>query len=119
MSETKAYKGGCHCGKVRYEVEGEIPQLTSCNCSICSKTGWLLFFVPEEKFRLLSGEEALSDYQFGKHHIHHLFCTGCGIRSFARGAGPDGKVMIAVNARCLDDVDLGVIPVKSFDGKSL
>jgi hypothetical protein len=119
MSETKTYQGGCHCGKVRYEVESEIGQVVACNCSICGKTGSLLFFAPAEKFRLLSGQEALSDYQFNKHRIHHLFCTTCGIRSFARGAGPGGTEMIAVNARCLDDVDPAAFPVRNFDGKSL
>jgi hypothetical protein len=59
---------------------------------------------------------ALADYEFNKKHIHHLFCSTCGIKSFARGTGPNGAQIVAVNARCLDDVDLGALNVKSYDG---
>jgi hypothetical protein len=119
MSETKTYDGGCHCGAVRYRATTAIDQAITCNCSICSKTGTMLVFVPASRFELLSGEDAITDYQFGKKHIHHLFCSRCGIRSFARGAMPDGTPIVAVNVRCLDDVDLAALPVKQFDGKSL
>src|SRR5262249_43928156 len=75
MSENKTYEGSCHCGAVRYEVTMAPPEKAfACNCSICSRAGWLLAFVPEETFRLVSGESALEDYQFGKKHIHHYFC---------------------------------------------
>ncbi len=114
-----AYKGGCHCGKVRYEVEAAIEKVVSCNCSICSKKGWLMAFAPLENFRLLSDEKELTDYQFNKKAIHHLFCKTCGVASFGRGEAPDGTKMVALNARCLDDIDLEGIPVQPFDGKSL
>jgi hypothetical protein len=113
------YTGGCHCGKVRYEVDAKIEQVMSCNCSICSKKGYLLAFAPEERFKLVSGAEDLSDYGFGKQVIRHLFCKNCGIGSFGRGVRPDGAKMVAINVRCLDDVDLAQIPVKEFDGRSL
>jgi hypothetical protein len=74
--------------------------------------------VPAENFRLLSGEDALTNYQFNKKHISHLFCRTCGIKSFARGVGRDGKPMVAINTRCLDDVDLDQLTVTKFDGKS-
>jgi hypothetical protein len=119
MTETKTHTGGCHCGKVRYEVTTELGQVISCNCSICSKKGHLLSFVPAEQFVLESGDGELTDYQFNQKIIHHLFCKTCGIESFARGRGPDGKAMIALNVRCLDDVELGSLEVAPFDGKSL
>jgi len=119
MSESKTHTGGCHCGKVRYETTGKFDKAMACNCSICAKTGGLLGFVGESDFKLLSGEEALTDYQFAKKHIHHLFCSTCGIRSFAHGAGPDGKKMYMVSLRCLDDFDADSLPVERFDGKSL
>ena len=112
MTEMKTYTGGCHCGKVRYEVKADLGRVTACNCSICAKTGWLLAFVPADQFTLLSGEDALSDYQFGKKRIHHLFCSSCGIRSFGRGTGPDGRQMRAINVRCLDEVDIGALEIK-------
>ena len=119
MAEATRYTGGCHCGAVRYEVTAKLEGAMTCNCSICSKTGTMLTFVPAGQFRLLSGEDALTDYQFGKRRIHHLFCRRCGVRSFGRGVGPGGAEMVAVNVRCLDGVDLGSIPTRQFDGRSL
>ena len=112
------HHGGCHCGRVRYAVAGAFDSAISCNCSICSKKGTLLAFVPTESFRLEKGEEALTDYQFNKHVIHHLFCSSCGVTSFARGQKPDGTKMIAVNVRCLDDVDLSAVKRVFVDGRS-
>lgn len=116
---TTTYQGGCHCGAVRYEVSTELTKVATCNCSICSKAGWSLAFTPADQFTLKSGAENLTDYQFGKKQIHHVFCKTCGIRSFSRGAGPDGKEYVAVNARCLDGVNLEGIETSMFDGKSL
>lgn len=113
------YSGGCHCGQVRFEVEMTIENVISCNCSICSKKGHLLAFTTAKNFTLLQGEEALSDYQFNKKQIHHLFCKHCGIGSFGRGTTPDGKEMCAINVRCLDNVDFTQFPVVNVDGKSL
>jgi hypothetical protein len=119
MGEAKTYTGGCHCGKVRYEVTAEITHAMTCNCSICSKKGTALTFVPKGQFKLLAGENALTDYQFNKMNIHHLFCATCGVGSFARGKGPDGSEMVAINTRCLDGLDLDSIKLDRFDGKSV
>ncbi|WP_394837913.1 GFA family protein [Pendulispora rubella] len=114
----KTYSGGCHCGKVRYEVTAEIDKLMQCNCSMCSKRAHLLTFVGADQFRLLAGNDALQDYQFNKKMIHHLFCSTCGIESFARGQKPDGSEMVAINARCLEGVDVGAYPIQQVDGKN-
>jgi hypothetical protein len=118
-SESKTYQGGCHCGDVRYQVTMKLTGGMTCNCSICSKTGTVLTFVPETEFKLISGEGSLTDYQFGKQRLHHLFCKRCGIRSFARGSGRDGTPMAAINIRCLDEIDLASIPTQQYDGKKL
>jgi hypothetical protein len=88
-----------------------------CNCSICAKRGWLLAFTPAGSFRLTTGEDMLTDYQFNKKIIHHLFCKACGTASFARGVAPDGSESVAINVRCLDDVDLATVTVMPYDGK--
>jgi hypothetical protein len=119
MGEERTYTGGCHCGAVRYRVTLALEGAITCNCSICSKTGTMLAFAPASKFELQSGEGVLTDYQFGKKHIHHLFCSRCGVRSFARGAMPNGDPVAAVNVRCLDGVELEKVPTKSFDGRSV
>lgn len=111
------YTGGCHCGEVRFEVDLELDSVVACNCSICSKKGHLLAFASEESFRLLQGEGALSDYQFGSKKIHHLFCSKCGIGSFGRGTTPDGKAMRAINTRCLDNVDFESLSIQKVNGK--
>ena len=118
MSEAKKYSGSCHCGKVRYEVTTDLAKVMACNCSICSKKAHLLTFVEPEHFTLKSGEGALTDYQFNKMNIHHLFCSTCGIESFARGKKRDGASMVAVNVRCLEGVDVSALTVAQVDGKS-
>lgn len=119
MTEARTYTGGCHCGRVRYEVALALEGVATCNCSICAKTGWAMAFAPEEKFTLTSGRDALGDYQFHKHQVHHVFCRACGIRSFAYGAGRDGKTTYSINVRCLDGVDVDALPVTKYDGRSL
>ena len=76
-------------------------------------------FVPADRFALMSGEDAVADYQFNKHVIHHLFCRTCGVESFARGTAPDGTEMVAVNARCLDGIDVAALTLTPVDGRSL
>ncbi len=113
------YGGSCHCGKVRYQVTMDLAEpVIVCNCSMCGRSGTMLAFVPVESFRLETDESALTDYQFGKKIIHHLFCATCGIKAFARGGGPGGKEMAAVNVRCLEGADLEALKVNRFDGKS-
>ncbi len=111
------YSGGCHCGKVRYQVTMDVGKVISCNCSICGKKGTLLSFVPAEQFTLQSGEDALTSYKFNKKIVDHLFCSTCGVTSFARGE-KDGKPMVAINTRCLDGVDAHALDVMQYDGKS-
>jgi len=118
MAQTKTYAGGCHCGAVRYEAAAALDRVISCNCSICQKSGSLLAFVPAADFKLASGADNLTNYQFNKKVIHHLFCKTCGIRSFARGKGPDGSEMVAINVRCLDGVELASLSPIPYDGKS-
>lgn len=119
MPESRTYTGGCHCGAVRYEAQADLSKVISCNCSICSKRGSVLTFVPAEKFRLLSGADAQTDYQFGRKTIHHLFCATCGVSSYATGAMPDGTKIAAINVRCLDGVDIASLKPTPFDGASL
>src|SRR5205814_606775 len=108
----RTYSGGCQCGKVRYEVSLELGEVIACNCSRCGRLGSLLAFAPAANFKLLAGEDATTEFQFNKHVIHHLFCSTCGIQSFARGKRPDGGEMVAVNARCLDGVEVDQLKVK-------
>ena len=115
----KTYKGSCHCGAVRFEADLDLAQGTfKCNCSICFKTRAWLAAVPAGDFRLLAGEQALADYQFGKRSIHHRFCQTCGVRPFSRGTDPKGNPAYAVRVNCLDGVDpqeLINAPVAYFD----
>jgi hypothetical protein len=119
MSETKTYTGSCHCGAVRYQATLDLSQpVLSCNCSMCGRAGAYLSFVPESEFKLQSGSDNLTDYQFNKHVIHHVFCKTCGIKSFARGKKADGSAMVAINVRCLEGVELDKLKVNQVDGRS-
>ena len=112
------YKGSCHGGKTAFEVEGELTQAMDCNCSICSRKGALLWFVPRDKLRLLTSGENLGTYTFNKHVIKHRFCAECGIHPFGEGVDPSGNRMAAINIRCLEDVDFSSLPVQHFDGRA-
>lgn len=118
MSNARTYNGSCHCGRVRYEVTMELGEVIACNCSLCGRKGHYLTFVGQDQFKLLSGDDALTDYQFNTKNIHHLFCSTCGVGSFMRGIGPQGQPMISINVRCLEGVDVFGLKVKQFDGKS-
>jgi hypothetical protein len=113
-----SHKGSCHCGQVRYEVEGEIESALECNCSICSRRGYLLWFVPRTALKVQAVLGALSTYTFNKHVIQHQFCTNCGCATFGMAVS-NGTEMVAINVRCLEDVDLTTLKRTPFDGKSL
>lgn len=110
------HTGGCHCGKVRFEVIAPSKvEVSECNCSICSKSGYLHLVVPAERFKLLSGREALTSYSFNTGTARHLFCSQCGIKSFyVPRSHPDG---FSVNARCLDAGTIEELTVRSFNGQ--
>ncbi len=114
--ELKKYTGGCHCKKVRYEVEADLSSILVCNCSHCQIKGLLLNFVTEDKFTLLFGQETLTEYRFNKKTIQHLFCSVCGVESFGRGENA-GVAMIAVNVRCIDTVELDSLTLTPINGK--
>jgi hypothetical protein len=114
-----AFEGSCHCGKVAYTVEADLPtQAMACNCSHCRRKGFLLAFFPVEQFTLQSGEADLQSYHFYKHAIEHRFCTTCGTQSFAIGTGPGGAKMAAVNLRCVPEADLDALEIQKVDGAS-
>ena len=113
------HHGGCHCGKIDFEVEGDMDAVMECNCSICSKRGYLLWFVPQEKLRLATPQADLATYTFNARKIRHHFCPTCGCAPFGIGTGPDGKPMAAINVRCLDGIELAKRKVTPFDGRSL
>ena len=113
------HTGSCHCGSIKFEVEGDLTGAMACNCSMCSRKGSLLWFVPRKAFRLLTPEAGAATYTFNKHVIKHRFCPTCGIHPFAYGTDPKGNEMAAVNIRCLEGIDLVAVPVRDFDGRSM
>jgi hypothetical protein len=116
-ASSVAHRGGCHCGRVRFEVDAPARlQALDCNCSICRMTGFLHLIVPLRAFRLLAGDDALADYRFGTGTARHRFCRHCGIKAFyVPRSHPDG---IDVNVRCLDAgtvLELDVVPFDDAD----
>jgi len=111
------HRGGCHCGRVRFEVEASAElEVELCNCSICSMTAYLHLIVPRSRFRLLEGEDNLTTYTFNTGVARHLFCATCGIKSFyVPRSNPDG---ISVNARCLDPGTVTAMRIRDFDGRN-
>lgn len=118
MSEQPlvTHRGGCHCGRVRFEALAPAKaQVSDCNCSICAKAGYLHLIVRAEHFKLLAGEDVLTTYTFNTGTAKHLFCSVCGIKSFyVPRSYPDG---FSINVRCLDPGTLEEMTVIPFDGK--
>jgi hypothetical protein len=112
------YQGSCHCGRIRFEVEGEIDSALACNCSICQRKGSLLWFVPRSTLRLLTPEENASTYLFNEHVIKHRFCPTCGMHPYGEAPSPSGMEMAAINIRCIEGIDLQSVPVTHYDGRS-
>ena len=111
------HKGGCHCGRVAFEVDApEDVRATLCNCSVCSMTGYLHLFVGKDSFRLLRGEDALTTYTFNTGIAQHYFCSTCGIKSFyVPRSHPDG---VSVNVHCLAPETIRSISTTPFDGRN-
>ena len=119
MVPMQTLAGGCHCGAVRFQAEADPAQAMECNCSHCERKGFILTLTPAEKFQLLSGEDKLTEYRFNKRKIAHRFCTACGAQPFAFAASPDGTPTVAINLRCVDDLDLATLTPQKFDGRTL
>jgi hypothetical protein len=113
---TVRHAGGCHCGRVRFEVDAPAHlELLECNCSMCARSSYLHLIVPAEAFRLLSGAEQLAEYSFGSGIAKHRFCRVCGVKSFyVPRSHPHG---FSVNARCLDPGTVSSTRVSAFDGR--
>ncbi len=111
------HTGGCHCGRVRYEVEAPaVIDAVRCNCSVCRKSGFLHLFVARSAFQLLQGEEVLTTYTFNTGVAQHLFCRFCGIKSFyIPRSHPNG---FSINVNCLDEATVEGVRIGEFDGQN-
>jgi hypothetical protein len=109
------YTGSCHCGRIRFEVEGEIGPVTVCNCSICARTGYLHWRVEPARLRLLTKPDDWTTYRFGTEVAENRFCPTCGVSPFrVPRSDPDH---VTVNARCLEGVDADALVRVAFDGR--
>jgi len=114
---TRTHTGGCHCGRVRFEVTAPSDIIVDeCDCSMCSKVGFLHLIVPAGQFKLLSGSDSLTTYTFNTHTAKHFFCATCGVKSFyIPRSHPDG---ISVNARCIDAGSIESMHIRPFNGRN-
>ncbi|PIF74121.1 hypothetical protein CLU95_1242 [Variovorax sp. 54] len=124
----RTYQGSCHCGACRFEVDTDLDHVRSCNCSVCRRRGALIHRVPESALRMLTPLEDLTIYQWHSRTARDYFCPTCGIMPFRIPSAPtaqetaEGKLPFtgwAINARCLEDVDLASVPVRLVNGADL
>jgi hypothetical protein len=111
-------RGSCHCGEIAFEVEADFSTAVDCNCSHCSRKGYLLVMVPRDRLRLSTPEEAMSTYRFNRHAIDHKFCPKCGCAPFGFGVDREGARTAAINIRCIEGIDLDKVERMPFDGRS-
>jgi hypothetical protein len=118
VSAAETRRGGCHCGAIRFEADGPLEGLEVCNCSICLRKGYVHWYVPRERFRLLGDEDAIATYRFGTGQAAHHFCRTCGVAPFYVARSDPDK--IDVNVRCLDGMTLEALSrleTTLFDGE--
>lgn len=108
----------CHCGDVRISFPALPAEAMSCNCSHCSKKGFLLGFFPADQVTVESGADRVTTYTFNRHVIQHRFCRTCGVQVYAEGKMPDGSPTKAVNLRTVDGADISGLRIKEVDGRS-
>lgn len=114
-----SHQGSCHCGKIAFTVDGGIDTVIDCNCSLCRRRGSLLAFFPRSALVLHTPESGMATYTFNAHAIRHRFCAHCGCAPFGEGVNPKtGEATVAVNVRCLPDVELASLQVVAYDGAS-
>ncbi len=116
VSSEQIYRGGCHCGRVKFQVTGDLRKASECNCSICVKKGYLHWVVARDAFRLLTPPDDLATYTFNTGVAKHHFCPTCGIASFYIPRSDPDKV--DVNVRCLEGVDRKSLTIEFFDGQN-
>ncbi len=109
------YRGSCHCGAVAFEAAGELSGLEVCNCSICTRSAYIHWYIAPERFRLLTPPDAFTTYEFGTRVAKHHFCRRCGISPFRRARSNPQEV--DVNVRCLEGMDLDSLKIHRFDGR--
>ena len=112
----QTYEGGCHCGRVRFCVSADLDRVTHCNCSICTKKGFLHLIVARDQFELINGNDDLTTYRFNTGTARHTFCKVCGVHPFYVPRSDPDK--IDVNVRCLDGIDLAALSPRPFDGRN-
>jgi hypothetical protein len=116
QDRTETYEGSCHCGRVRFRVRGDLANTVDCNCSMCTKKGFLHLIVQPDAFQLLQGGDELTTYRFNTGVAKHTFCRHCGIHPFYVPRSHPDK--IDVNVRCLAGVDAAQLTPRPFDGRN-
>ncbi|CAM5562485.1 MULTISPECIES: GFA family protein [Sphingomonadales] len=111
------HPGSCHCGGVRFTLDSDPIELTTCDCSLCVKRNALMVKVPEVALHIEQGEQLLSLYVWNSGRAKHYFCRRCGIYVFHRKrAAPDH---FGVNIFCLDGFDATALPVRATEGAGM
>ncbi len=112
------YTGSCHCQAIKFEAEGiDLEKTMVCNCSYCSKRGYILTFIPADQFTLLTPDAPLTEYRFNTNKIQHQFCSTCGIQAFGLGTDKEGSAIRMINVRCLEGVDISSLSPTPVNGK--
>lgn len=111
------HHGSCHCGAVQFEIDAEIVETTTCDCSLCAMRNAVMVKVPEAVLTVTAGREALTLYQWNSRRARHYFCSVCGIYVFHnKRAAPDHY---GVNIFCLPDFDRASVPCRATEGANM
>ena len=103
--DLTSYHGSCHCGTVTFTVRNLSllhHPLSRCNCSICSRNGYLFIYPKKVDVDFHTGYDSMIPYSFGNNTGTHKFCSTCGssiMMEFKVGDELCINVSDAINAR--------------------
>ena len=112
----KEYFGGCHCGEIKFKFcSYEAVEIWKCNCSICEMLDYEHLFIGHDDFKIIKGNELITEYSFGTKKAKHFFCKGCGIKSFYQPRSHPHS--FSINLKCVENPP-EIKNIVCFDGKN-
>jgi len=111
-------EASCHCGAVKLQVPTAPEEVASCNCSLCSKLGWLGAYYNPAAVDLITPRDTIDTYIWGDRSIQICRCSHCGCTTHWESIDPEMTDRMGINARMMKDIDIETIPVRYVDGAS-
>lgn len=92
-------RGSCLCGRIRYEIDGDVTHASHCFCTMCQKqhgaASGSYANVASSAFRYVAGEEAVLAYESSP-GVTRCFCRHCGSTLTWQMAQHNGRIAVTL-----------------------